>query len=100
MKYLLALILTIVFLWMFLLTLAGCTTAPDIYKHGKITYQNLEGGFWSIMPEAVVPRNLPEKFKKEGLRVRYIYKNMELQKIRSTIQWGKGIDLIIIEVEE
>lgn len=80
------------------ITLASCTNPvePKIYNHGVITWQNLEGGFWSIMPERVVPFNLPDKFKANGIQVKYIYEGM-LNKTNSAIQWGKQVRLTEIK---
>ncbi len=52
---------------------------PNILHKGIITYQNIEGGFWSIMPEKLVPFNLPKNFEREGVEVVYKYKSMGFQ---------------------
>ena len=61
--------------------LAGCDSispfedenveGPYIQIDGTIQYMELEGGFWSIesQDEIYIPRNLPERFQKEGLAV-------------------------------
>ena len=84
----------ILFLLPFLF-LIGCSNPiePNYHK-GTMVYQNLEGGFWSIMPEAVVPYELDNKFKVEGLGVEYEYKGMA--KTKSAIQWGKQVRLTFI----
>ena len=75
----------------------GCDNLvePDIFNYGEVTYQTIEGGFWAIMPEKIVPYNLPENFRVEGLKVKYIYEQ-QLSKSQSTIQWGKQVKLTYI----
>jgi len=67
---------------------------------GTIRYISLEGGFFGIETEKgerYLPLNLPEKFKKDGLKVWFKAK----PKKGTTIQmWGKPVEILEIKVME
>lgn len=53
----------------------------DLQIEGKVTYMEIEGGFWAIesADETYEPTNLPEEFQKDGLKVR-VYANVAEEK--------------------
>lgn len=66
---------------------------------GKITWVDLEGGFWGILRDEgdakYRPTNLPEQYQQNGMRVRV---NCERIKTGfSVYQWGQEIKIITIE---
>ena len=64
---------------------------------GTVKYVNLEGGFYGIISDngqKLDPINLKNEFKKDGLRVKFVY---SLKKSGANIhQWGKIIEIISI----
>ncbi len=69
-----------------------------ISAEGTIKYIPLEGGFYVIETdegEEYLPLNLPEEFKKDGLRVRFKGK---LRKV--TTIYGRGKPIEILEIEK
>jgi hypothetical protein len=79
-----------------LLIFNGCIKA-SLEDFGTIKYVNLEGGFYGIMSDNGVkldPVNLKSEFKKDGLRVKFVY---SLKQGGASIhQWGKIIEIISI----
>jgi len=69
-----------------------------ISANGTIEYISLEGGFYGIVTdegEKYLPLNLPEEFKKDGLRVWFKAKPKNV----ATIQmWGKPIEILEIKL--
>ncbi len=72
----------------------GCIKA-SLENTGIIKYINLEGGFYGIVSDngqKLDPVNLKDEFKKDGLRVKFVY---SLKKNEANIhQWGKIIEII------
>ena len=74
-----------------------------ISSNGTIKYISLEDGFYGIITnkgEKYLPLNLPEDFKKEGLRVWFKAKP---KKVATIYQWGKPIEILeirLIEVQD
>ncbi|TXB62735.1 hypothetical protein [Phaeodactylibacter luteus] len=61
---------------------------------GKVAYQNLEGGFWSIIGakgEQLRPVNMPEQLKTEGAAVEISYRPVEEE--MSMIMWGQAVTI-------
>ncbi|NIQ97372.1 MAG: hypothetical protein GWO11_02490, partial [Desulfuromonadales bacterium] len=57
----------------------------------------LEGGFFGLIAdggEKFLPLNLPEDFKKKGLKVRI---RGEVKKVMSISMWGKPLKILDIE---
>ncbi|MFZ0456038.1 MAG: hypothetical protein WCE54_18580 [Ignavibacteriaceae bacterium] len=79
-----------------LLIFNGCIKA-SLEDIGTIKYVNLEGGFYGIVSDngqKLDPVNLKDEFKKDGLRVKFVY---SLKKRGSNIhQWGEVIEIISI----
>ena len=91
-KYnLLILVFTILFV-----TYNGCIKV-SLEDTGTIKYVSLEGGFYGIISDngkKLDPVNLKSEFKKDGLRVKFVY---SLKKGGINIhQWGKIIEIISI----
>lgn len=65
---------------------------------GTITYQDLEGGFYGIIREdgeSLLPQNLPEEFRRDGLAVRF--SGREIQDVYTIQQWGTPFELTEIQ---
>lgn len=61
---------------------------------GKVQFQNLEGGFWSIIDKNGInyrPVNMPEQLKLEGVEVEL---NAIAHNEMSFIMWGDPIKII------
>ncbi|MCP4698499.1 MAG: hypothetical protein GY862_16855 [Gammaproteobacteria bacterium] len=71
---------------------------PNVFESfGNIVYVPVEGGFYGIVDDAGAkynPRNLPEVFQQEGLRVRI--KAKLLGGMMGFHMWGRYIDIISI----
>ena len=86
----------------FLVTILACvscdTSTEYIEIEGTVRYIDLEGGFWGITVDdgrKFDPLNLPEKFKKDGLRV-----NVKLRprdEMAGLHMWGQIVEIIQIE---
>lgn len=67
---------------------------------GKITFQDLEGGFWGIISsdgKKYVPiERLPEDFRVDGLKIRA---NVEEVLVLGTSMWGKHVRIISIVLD-
>ena len=79
-----------------LLIFNGCIK-ESLEDTGTIKYVRLEGGFYGIISDngqELDPVNLKDEFKKDGLRVKFVY---SLKKGGGNIhQWGKSIEIISI----
>ncbi len=68
-----------------------------IYGTGTIIYLKIEGGLYGILSDDANhydPINLPIKYQKDGLRIRFIAK--ERNDLLSFHMWGKIVELISI----
>ena len=78
------------------ITYSGCIKV-SLENTGTIKYVNIEGGFYGIVSDngqKLDPVNLKKEFKKDGLRVKFVY---SLKKGGLNIhQWGKIIEIISI----
>lgn len=74
------------------------TTDADLYLEGKITYMEIEGGFWAVRTddETYEPANLPTEFQEEGLEVA-IAANIEEDKVSYRMV---GPIIHIVEIEK
>jgi hypothetical protein len=74
----------------------GCIKA-SLENTGTVKYVDVEGGFYGILSDngqKLDPVNLKDEFKKDGLRVKFVY---SLRKSGVNIhQWGKVIEIISI----
>ena len=79
-----------------LLIFNGCIKA-SLEDTGTVKYVNLEGGFYGIVSDngqKLDPVNLKDEFKKDGLRVKFVY---SLKKNGANIhQWGKIVEILSI----
>ena len=79
-----------------LLLFNGCIKA-SLEDTGTVKYVNLEGGFYGIVSDngqKLDPVNLKDEFKKDGLRVKFVY---SLKKAGANIhQWGKIVEILSI----
>jgi hypothetical protein len=77
---------------------ASCNISSEyIEAQGTITYVGLEGGFWGIMTEdgrKFDPVDLPDKFKKNGLKVRV--KLRPRDDLAGTHMWGQMVEVVEI----
>ncbi len=85
-----------------LIIIPGFLCSEDIQiQTGMIVFVGLEGGFYGITGDNgknYDPQNLPDKFKKDSLRVSFEYKVSENQV--SFHQWGELIDIVkIVEIK-
>lgn len=67
------------------------------YDEGTVKFIDLEGGFWGIITfkdEHYDVINLPDEFKVDGLKVKFLYKLTNDQV--SVHMWGKIIEIIEI----
>jgi len=81
---------------LFILTGFLCSEDIQIQK-GTVIHVNIEGGFWGVIGDNgknYYPQNLPEKFKRDSLRISFEYKVSENQ--FSTRMWGQIIDIVKI----
>ena len=84
---------------------AACQTAPHAEKDasngwiaGTVRRVDLEGGFYGLVDEQgnrFDPVNLPQRFEKDGLRVKF--RMTELRDRMSYHMWGKLVRIIEIE---
>jgi len=79
---------------------SSCTTASyDTTKStGTVVFVSIEGGFYGIKGDDgrnYDPVNLPEEFRKDGLRVRYDVR--ELKDRASFHMWGTMVEIVHIE---
>jgi len=68
-----------------------------VFATGTIKYIPIEGGFYGIITEKAeryLPVNLPEEFKKDGLRVWFKAKP---KKVATIHMWGKPIEILEIK---
>ncbi|OQX55879.1 MAG: hypothetical protein B5M53_03620 [Candidatus Cloacimonas sp. 4484_209] len=76
-------------------------TSEKVFSaNGTIEYISLEGGFYGIVTdegEKYLPLNLPEEFKKDGLRVWFKAKP---KKVTTNQMWGKPIEILEIKLRE
>lgn len=83
--------------------IAGCASVEqskvrDDFTEGKVIHVLLEGGFYGIAISDTVnlfPVNLPEPYKKQGLKIRFSFK--PVKKVNSTVMWGTPIEILSIE---
>ena len=72
--------------------------ADRVLGNGTITYVDLEGGFYGIIAEDgmnYLPSNLPEEYRIDGLRVRFV---VDITNETATIQqWGTPVEIRTIE---
>ena len=71
-----------------------------ISTNGTIKYVSLEGGFYGIESdkgEKYLPLNLPEEFKKDGLRVWFKAKP---KRVTGIYMWGKPVEILEIKLVE
>jgi len=62
--------------------------------NGKVSYQNLEAGFWGIIADngnEYRPINMPEQLKKEGARISIVAREAD---VMSFVMWGTPIRII------
>jgi len=75
--------------------IAAQPTPPTIsHLTGQVYYANIEGGFYGIIGDDGIkyqPTNLPRKFKKEGLNLKFDAKLKD--NMMSTFQWGTIVEL-------
>ncbi len=74
----------------------GCVKV-SLEDTGTIKYINLEGGFYGIVGDSgqkLDPVNLKDEFKKDGLRVKFVY---SLKKDKMSVhQWGETVEIISV----
>jgi predicted small secreted protein len=77
--------------------LSGCTVGNWIAETGTVVYNDFEGGFYGIITGrlSLLPINLPEEFKEDGLKVKYF--GRMLPRMYTFYQWGIPIYLLKIE---
>lgn len=74
-----------------------CPLCGGIRGTGRVMYVPLEGGFFGIVADSgkrYEPVNLPEDFRKDGLRVAFVAEPFEGV---SSHMWGELIRLVRIE---
>ncbi|MDV2481116.1 DUF333 domain-containing protein [Methanoculleus sp. Wushi-C6] len=74
--------------------------ADRISGNGTVTYVDLEGGFYGIVGEGgrYLPVNLPEEFRQDGLRVRFVAD--PLKDTATLQQWGTPVEIVEIETAD
>jgi hypothetical protein len=73
-------------------------TRTKVNASGTVKYLNMEGGFWGVLgddKESYDLVNMPNDFKKEGLRIKFSGKPIQAA---STRMWGTMVNLESIEV--
>ena len=87
-----------------LIALSGCKTSDNtmdetvIETTGTVTYVNLEGGFYGIVGEDGTrydPVNLDERYKEDGLRIRFRAEKQE--DVAGIRMWGEIVQIHEIE---
>lgn len=86
-----------------ILLVMGCAKKIDYSKMqtGMVRYISIEGGFYGIYGEKgehLDPVNLPVKFQKDSLRIRFTA--VEHKEMVSFHMWGKLIEIKDIELLE
>lgn len=80
------------------LTAAQKTSPSDtLHLTGQVYYANMEGGFYGIIGDDGIkyqPTNLPRKFKKEGLSLKFDAKTKG--SMVSVFQWGTIVELLSV----
>jgi hypothetical protein len=86
------------------LVLTGCAHISDRntkradLMFGVVRYIELEGGFYVITIETgenLVPTNLDDAYKKDGLRIRFACRILE--RVMTTVMSGKPVEITFIE---
>ena len=70
------------------------TPPTPLHLTGQVYYENIEGGFYGIIGDDGIkyqPTNLPRKFKKEGLSLKFDAKMKD--GLVSAFQWGTIVEL-------
>lgn len=89
-------LLSILFLTLFSQTVWAAESLPQsqtFHLTGEIHFSTLEGGFYGIIGDdgkKYQPTNLPRKFKKDGLAIKFDAKRKD---VISTFQWGTIVEL-------
>ena len=69
--------------------------------HGRISFQDLEGGFWGILGgngEKYLPVDgVPEEYRKDGLHIRA---RIETVHMVGTSMWGQYVKLLAISRDD
>jgi hypothetical protein len=76
---------------------SGPPPADIISGVATVSYVNLEGGFYGLVTDderRLVPDTLAERFRRDGLRVRF--RAVRLDSTFSIRMWGQPIDLLDI----
>ena len=75
----------------------GLATQPIMNIEGKVTYQDLEGGFWGIIDSEgnkYVPIDrLPDEVRKDGTHVKA---ELETVHMLGTTMWGSHVKVVSI----
>lgn len=84
---------------MAVLFLQSCTTENDdaVKVTGTVVFLSFEGGFYGIKGDDgrnYDPTNLPQEFRKDGLRIRFVAK--ELPGMASVYMWGTIVEIVAI----
>lgn len=77
------------------------TVEMRIIATGTVHFQEIEGGFWSIVADDGARYDtgeLPTKFQKDGMRVKFQAKKLE--GMTSTHMWGEMVEVSHIEAEK
>ncbi len=86
------------------LILTGCAHTSDRntkragVMFGVVRYVDLEGGFYVITIETgenLVPTNMDDAYKKDGLRIRFACRFLE--RVMTTVMSGKPVEITFIE---
>ncbi|WP_083608763.1 DUF333 domain-containing protein [Methanoculleus chikugoensis] len=77
------------------------TAADRVSGNGTIAFVDLEGGFYGIVAddgERYLPADLPQEFRADGLRVRFV---VDLVDETATIQqWGTPVEVVEIAADD
>jgi hypothetical protein len=76
------------------------SNADIVSGTGKIVFLDFEGGFYGIITDSGAhydPRNLPDKFKIDGLSIVFIAE--VLHGVSSIHMWGEIVELIYINYD-